>query len=332
MLSTDRPSHDLVPSPAELLRDLDRIDGLASYYGRLYRSSITSQFLLTIIPAFFSGLVFILFPRIIGVSLIAQVLVNGLVLLDSMTRTKQRWKERWLDYRVIAERLRCVRFLHLMGLALPQSSPLFPRHRVSWVEWYVRRYERALDPPHGTIQANDIARFAEQLADTEIPEQLHYQRANFRRLGALDRRLSAAARVALGSTIVVAGVYGISVYFFGSIRLSWRAIAVVMFFVLPAMASAFNAIRAAAELVLFAERSAVMVTALTRLRRIIRSTPMNYDRLAVAALRTAGIMSDELGEWRFILEKRQARARHRRISRRRCFSLHRHRKANSDTQ
>jgi hypothetical protein len=97
------------------------------------------------------------------------------------------------------------------------------------------------------------------------------------------------------------------------------------------MAAAFNGIRAAAELVLFAERSAVMVTALTRLRRIIRSTPMNYDRVAVAALRTAGLMSDELGEWSFMLENRQARGQHSRISKRR-FSLHRYRKTKSATQ
>jgi hypothetical protein len=99
-----------------------------------------------------------------------------------------------------------------------------------------------------------------------------------------------------------------------------------------AVSAAFNGIRAAAELVLFAERSAVMVTALTKLRRIIRSTPMNYDRVAVAALRTAGLMSDELGEWRFMLENRQARGQHSRISKRRWFSLHRYRQANSATQ
>jgi hypothetical protein len=332
MLSTNHPSHDLAPPHAGLSRDLDRIDGFANYYGRLYRSSITSEFLLSIIAALFSALAFIFFPFIAGLSVIAQVLVNALILLDSMTRTTQRWKERWLDYRVIAERFRCVRFLHRMELALSQRPPPFSCHHDSWVEWYVRRYERALDPPRGTIDAGDIARFAEQLAETEIPDQLNYHRANFRELSALDRRLSSAARFALGSTIVVAGVYGIWVYYIGSIHPSWTPIAVLLFFVLPAMAAAFNGIRAAAELVLFAERSAVMVTALTKLRRVIRSTPMNYDRVAVAALRSAGLMSNELGEWRFMLENRQARGQHSRISKRRWFSLHRYRKANSATQ
>src|SRR5207245_3207239 len=115
------------------------------------------------------------------------------------------------------------------------------RHRESWVEWYIRRYERALGPPHGTIRTSDIAHFAKQLADREIPEQLKYHRANFRQIWLLDRRLSAAARIALASTIVVAGLFGISAYYFGGTsRVPWMPIAIVVFFVLLAMAEVFN--------------------------------------------------------------------------------------------
>jgi hypothetical protein len=104
-------------------------------------------------------------------------------------------------------------------------------------------------------------------------------------------------------------------------------IAIVVFFVLPAMAAAFNGIRAAADLALLAERSAMMAAALSRLRRVVLSTAMNYDRIAVAAVRSAGIMGDELGEWRFVLESRRARAQHSRTLWRSRFSLRRHRKA-----
>jgi hypothetical protein len=317
----------------ELLRDLRKIDSLANHYGRLYRSSTASEFLLTIVAALFSALAFILFPSIAGISVITQVLVNALVLLDSTTRTTQRWQERWLDYRVIAERLRCLQFLRPLGLGLTQSSAPFRRQRESWVEWYIRRYERALGPPHGTIQTSDIPRFVRQLADKEIPEQVKYHRANFRQIGLLDRRLSAAARIALASTIVVAGLYGISAYYFGGVaRVPWKPIAIVVFFVLPAIAAAFNGIRAAADFVRLAERSAMMAAALTRLRRVIISTPMNYDRIAVAAARSAGIMSDEMGEWRFVLESQRARAQHSRALRRVRSWLRRHRKADSDTK
>jgi hypothetical protein len=325
------PRH-LAPQ-SQLLGDLGRIDSLANHYGRLYRSSTASEFLLTILAALFSAVAFVLFPFIAGVSVIVQVLVNGLVLLDSMTRTTQRWQERWLDYRVIAERLRCLRFLHPLGFGFPADAAPFRRYRESWVEWYLRRYARALDPPHGTIGAGEVAGLANQLVESEIPEQLKYHRANFRQLGLLDRRLSAAARVALASAIVVAGLYGISAYYFGGVAdVSWKPVAIVLFFVLPAMAAAFNGIRAAADLVRLAERSAAMAAALTRLRRVILSTPMSYDQLAVAAVRVAKIMGDELGEWRFVLESRRARAQRSHVSGRSCFSLRRLSKVASNTQ
>jgi hypothetical protein len=92
------------------------------------------------------------------------------------------------------------------------------------------------------------------------------------------------------------------------------------------MAAAFNGIRAAADLVRLAERSAAMAAALTRLRRVILSTPMNYDRLEVAAVRVAKIMGDELGEWRFVLESRRVRAQLSHVSGRSWFSLRRYRK------
>ena len=122
-------------------------------------------------------------------------------------------------------------------------------------------------------------------------------------------------------------MYGISAYYFGGVAaVSWKPVAIVLFFVLPAMAAAFNGIRAAADLVRLAERSAAMAAALTRLRRVILSTPMNYDRLAVAAVRVAKIMGDELGEWRFVLESRRTRAQRSRGSSRSWFSLRRGRK------
>src|SRR5262249_26801038 len=161
---------------------------LANHYGRLYRSSTASEFLLTIVAAFFSALAFILFPSIAGISVVTQVLLNGLVLLDSMTRTTQRWQERWLAYREIAERFGCPQFLRLRGLGLTKSSAPSRRKRNPWVKWYIRRYERALGPPHGTIRTSDIAHFAKQLAEMEIPEQLKYHRANFRQIWLLDRR------------------------------------------------------------------------------------------------------------------------------------------------
>jgi hypothetical protein len=329
----DPQARDLATPYDELLRDISLIDGLANYYARLYRSSTASESILTIAAAFVSAAAIILYPSVAGVSILVQMAVNGLVIFDSKARATQRWQERWFDYRIMAERLRCLRFLHPLGLGLAQVAAPSRRKHESWVDWYLRRYERALEPPHGTIHANDVARLAKQLVDTEIPGQLRYHHATFRQLGMLDRRLAAAARFSLGAAIAVAALYGLSVYVLADInRDTWKPIAIVVFSVLPVMAAAFNGIRAYADLARLSERSAMMAAGLARLRRTIRSAPINYDRVAAAAARLASIMGDELTEWRFVLESRWARAHRARKLGRSWFRRRRSRKATSPPQ
>jgi hypothetical protein len=41
------------------------------------------------------------------------------------------------------------------------------------------------------------------------------------------------------------------------------------------------------------------------------NAPLTYDRVAVAANRTAEIMANELSEWRFVLESRRTRTKRR---------------------
>jgi hypothetical protein len=331
--SNDRQARDLATPYDELLRDINLIDGLANYYARLYRSSTASESILTIAAALVSAAAIILYPSVAGISILVQMAVNGLVIFDSKARATQRWQERWFDYRIMAERLRCLRFLHPLGLGLAQVAAPSRRKYESWVDWYLRRYERALEPPHGTIQANDVARFAKQLVDTEIPGQLRYHHATFRQLGLLDRRLAAAARFSLGAAIAVAALYGLSVYVLADInRDTWKPIAIVVFTVLPAMAAAFNGIRAYADLARLSERSAMMAAGLARLRRTIHSAPMNYDRVAAAAARLASIMGDELTEWRFVLESRWARTHRARRLGRSWFHRRRSRKVTSPPQ
>ena len=71
--------------------------------------------------------------------------------------------------------------------------------------------------------------------------------------------------------------------------------------------------RAEADLVRLTERSAAAAIALARLRRVIGAAAPTYDRIAVAALRAAAIMAAELSDWRFVLERRRARARRPRM-------------------
>jgi hypothetical protein len=300
----------VAPLDRDTAATLQRIDDLAGYYGRLYRSSTTTRILFNIVAAFLSALALIYLPTFSGATLVVSVAVNTLVLFDAKAGAAQRWHERWLDYRVIAERLRCLQFLQPLGLGLSGTEQATSRRHLSWVDWYVRRLQRALAPPQGVITNADLTRLIGRIADGEVPGQIKYHNGAFRQLGTLDRRLALAARISLNAAIVAALAFMVSAAIRGGgDNVAWHSLAWVMIFVLPASAAAFSAMRAGADLALLAERSAMTAAALTELQGVIRAMPLTYDRAAVAATRVAGLMSSELSEWRFVFESRRTRTR-----------------------
>jgi hypothetical protein len=309
------------PQPSLLGRYVDRTDDLANYYARLYRSSATSGYLIIIFIALLSAMIGLLYPPLSNISIVVQMAVNALVLIDTTIRKKHRWLERWLDYRSIAERLRSLRFLQPLGMAAT-SHGTHARwgRKPSWVDWYIRRCQRGLGAPNVTIGNTELAEAAWRLVNIEVKEQLEYHRRTFRQLGALEARLSTAAGVALILTITVAAGLWITAFFVGGIQnVEWKPLALVALAIFPAATTAFKGIRADADLVRLVERSAQATAVLTRLKRAIATGAIEYDRVAAAASRVASMMGDELSEWRSVLETRRARQSRRMLGRRRRF-------------
>jgi hypothetical protein len=314
---TQAPDGPLAPDLDDLIGSTHRIDKFAEYYGQLFRSSAVSRFLLIVVVALLSGLIGLLFPSLFGVSLVLQLAVSILVLIDSKIGGRHRWQERWLDYRLLAERLRSLRFLHPLGLGPDVTASTFPPNRSSWTDWYARRMARTLGGPAGAMSSQQLSAMAEQLVAVEIREQVTYHRGAFRQLGKLERRLAFAASVALYTTILVGGALGIAAYLLGGMEaVWWKPAASVLLAALPAAMSAFNGIRADGDLVRLVERSAITASALARLSRSVSQLPLTYDRIAAAATRVATIMANERSEWRFVLESRRSRTKRRKALRR----------------
>ena len=78
-------------------------------------------------------------------SVIELVLVMVIVVVTLWGR-HQRWHQRWMDYRALAEEFRQVQFLSLLGLST--SSVKVPTHlepgdpRNKWFGWYFRAISR----------------------------------------------------------------------------------------------------------------------------------------------------------------------------------------------
>jgi hypothetical protein len=93
-----------------------RIDSLADHYGQLHRSSSVDGYLLAVTIAVVSGLIGILFPAASSYTIVIQGGVTALLLFDNVIANKQRWHERWIGYRLLAEQLRILRIRSLMPL------------------------------------------------------------------------------------------------------------------------------------------------------------------------------------------------------------------------
>ena len=294
------------------------IDGLAVRYGRLFRSSSVSQYLIVILGVWISGVIGLLVSFLSAATIVVQLLANGLVLVDAMVRVRRRWQERWLDYRVVAEQLRWLRFRYSFGLGAARQTPIEPRGTRSWIDWYAQRMAHALGPPQGKIDAASIAAAAHELTESEIPRQIEYHRVTFRQLGQLERRLSFSAQAALVAAAAVA-----ILLMFGPTRagglasIGWKQFAIGLLAVLPATTTALNGMRLEADLVRLVERSAQTIALLFRVKRVILASPEDYDHVAANMQRLAAIMGSELAEWRSVIESRRARDMRRRIGRKR---------------
>jgi hypothetical protein len=322
-----RPA-DAAPSvalaKAKRLETIDRarniIDALAVRYGRKFRSSAVSQYLVVILGAWISGVVGLLIPSLSAATIAIQLLANGLVLGDAAFRGRHRWQERWLDYRVVAERLRWLGFRNAFGLGGGRQMRPGLQRQKSWIDWYIRRTAHALGPPQGKIDAASIAAAADHLSEIEIPDQIEYHRGTFRQLGLLERRLFFGAHAALVASLGVAVVLAIAAVRAGSLEaVGWRPFAIVLLAILPATMTSLNGLRVDADLARLVERSAQTIALLFRVRRNILASPRDYDHVAANMQRLASIMMNELEEWRFVIDSRRSRSGRRQIKKKKNF-------------
>jgi hypothetical protein len=315
----DRPAaHATRAEVAKLERARNTIDILAVQYGRLFRSSSVSAYFVVILGSWVSGVIGLLVPALSEAAIAIQFVANWLVLADATFRARHRWQERWLDYRIVAERLRWLGFSHSFGLGSERQSTVAFRRNASWTDWYLQRMARAVGPPHGRIDATVVAAAAAHLSDVEIPGQISYHRATFRRLSVLERRLSYAAHGALLASVTVAVLLAVAAARAGSLAaVGWKPLAIALLAMLPATMTALNGYRVDSDLIRLVERSAQTIAALFSIRRAIIGAPCTYDQVAADMQRLAAVMAGELADWRFVIESRRARGQRRRTIRKR---------------
>src|SRR3954451_3617566 len=178
-------------------------DRLATHFAQTYRSGHIFNFVLGGF-AVCLGLAAFMAPRLRFEETAFELLITLAIILNAVIGSRQEWHRRWLDYRQLAERLRPMRSLKLLGIAAPDppgtaTNPVPKR----WIDWYASGIWRAMGCPSGTIDRACAARLGKAIAEHEVEPQMSYHARNARQIELLDHRLGQIGMVLFAATLVV---------------------------------------------------------------------------------------------------------------------------------
>ncbi len=293
-----------ITAPMDLLEEAySWADRLATHFAQTYRSGHIFNFVL-------GG-----FAVCLGLSgfmaneykfdfAVVEMLITLAIILNAHIGSRNEWHRRWLDYRQLAERLRPMRSLKLLGIAAPdppgtETNPVPKR----WIDWYASGIWRAMGCPAGVIDRVCAARLAKAIAKHEVSPQVGYHERNAIQIDLLDRRLGQIGTILFGGTLLVsvatliglaAGANFVNTYG------NWFTLVSAGF---PALGTAVFGIRFQADFGGDAVRSQATANTLRLIEQEL-CKDVTLNRAADLAEQGARIMLSDLDEWRLVNQQR----------------------------
>lgn len=277
-------------------------DRLATHFAQTYRSGHIFNFILGGV-AVCLGLSAFMYPAGKFEFAFAEFIITLAIIINTRIGIRNEWHRRWLDYRQLAERLRPMRSLKLLGLAAPDppgsaANPV-PRR---WIDWYSAGVWRAMGCPSGPMTKVGASQLAISIADHEIAPQVSYHHKNARQIERLDHRLERIAALLFGATLIVcvAVVLGLAFAPGWVARLNnWFTLISAGF---PALGTAVFGIRFQGDFGGSAQRSQNTADALADIEGELRRE-VNLTRAADLTEQAARRMLSDLDEWRLINQR-----------------------------
>jgi hypothetical protein len=275
-------------------------DSLAGHFAQSYRSGHVFNFVLGAF-AVLLALATLVVPeakRLLASAEFAAVLA---ILVNTWLGTRQQWHRRWLDYRQLAERLRPMRSLKMLGLAAPDppgtsANPVARR----WVDWYAVAVWRAMGCPSGRIDNERLDALTATIAEHELAPQVAYHRSTARQAHRLDLRLEHIAYVLFALTLVSCVALVLGFWFapnWVKHNSSWFTILSAG---LPAVGTAIFGIRVQGDYLGSAVRSEQTGLVLERIAGHLEQGPSSLARAADLVEQAARAMHADLDEWRLL--------------------------------
>jgi hypothetical protein len=274
-------------------------DRLATHFAQTYRSGHIFNFVLGGLAVCLGLMANIFSGAMLQLALI-EGLITAAIIFNTQIGVKQEWHRRWLDYRQLAERLRAIRSLKLLGVAAPDppgslSNPV-PRR---WIDWYATGLWRAMGCPAGRIDLSSAAELGRAVAAYEIAPQVAYHERHARQIQLLDRRLAKIAAGLFLITLIVSIGVVIGLRTVPDLVNQYDPWLTLIEAGFPALGTAVFGIRFQADFGGSAVRSQATANALRQVSDQL-AHGVGLGRAADLTEQAARIMLADLDEWRLI--------------------------------
>ena len=230
-----------------------------------------------------------------------------LVIIVVYRRARNRYfHERWLDYRLLAERFRHLGFLWLMGRGslvqrVPvQRSPEDPH--TAWVNWWYRATARQLPVPNVVFNGAYLQWYAEFLRANVVKDQKQYMDTTYHTAEVAEHRLRTIAWWPFWAALGGASAHLLIAQFHWHVPNVVDGLITFCAFALPGFGAALHAFASNLGLPEQALRSASTMRALDVILEGLRIVDINKPLASVAlgnlAQQTASALGDDLVGWR----------------------------------
>jgi len=277
-------------------------DRLAAHFAQIYRSGHVFNFVAGAV-AVLLGLSGLLLPHDKLWLAFTELAVIGGFVVNTRVGVARNWHRRWLDYRQLAERLRPMATLSLVGIAQPDLRPT-SRGTRSWVDWYAAGIWRSIGMPSGELSAS-TRHLTKLIVAADIDPQVAYHRSSASVIHQLDHRLHSAGSLLFIASCLSCIVF-IAAYF---VDHSWTAAHAASFVALsaglPAIGTALFGIRVQGDFAGTAARSLITADHLAAIGEALGGEPVTLSRTADGTEAAARAMIADLGEWRLSHQQRQ---------------------------
>ena len=290
-------------------------DNLAVYYASLYRTAFISRYLFGVLVILGVFVGFYGSPSIQHIGFAAESVFILTIIFLTKFGNYRGWHERFLDYRFLAELIRHMRYLALLGDVMPSARfPVYNVHENStWVNWHFRNIIREA----GLIKANVTKDYLKSLhmflKDCEIKNQIEFYEKNTKEFNLLSNRLERIGwwcyYAGLGAVLCRALVYVYGYLGYETLNPSvergknyFNQIASII----PAIAPVLWGIKSQGEFARLAKRYAAMKAQLVEINQGVENIEgkLSSKNLRQFAEEAANIMINEVSDWKVLLKAR----------------------------